>query len=307
MTVRRLTKYVFALAFVVSNAMAGQVPGTSLSITPPYGYVSADRFPGFMNESTHSSIMISEIRGPYREVTAGFNDKKRMQAQGMVLLNMTSVKVDGHNGMLLHLEQPAYGTLFKKWMVAVDRSGATTLIVATYPEAESKQGDILKTAILTATFHKATDPLDALNFSVTPSTPFKVAKVFGQNMILSPHGRFPAKDESVPFMIFGLSASEGLAIPDKRIFSERRVTKTAKVKNIIVTQSTPVKIGDLSGYAITAKGEAEDNATPLTIYQVLLFDTSGYCLIQGITPSAEKDKYIPVFENISKSFKMKLH
>lgn len=260
-----------------------------------------------MHEATHSSIMISEIPGPYGEVTAGFNDKKRMQTQGMVLLNTSSVKVDGHNGMLLHVEQSAYGTLFKKWMVAVDRSGATTLIVASYPEAEAKQGEVLKSAILAATFHQATDPSDELTFSVTPSTPFKVAKVFGQNMVLSPHGRFPVKDESIPLMIVGLSASKGLDISDKRIFAERRVKKTAKVKNITVTQSTPVKIGNLSGYATTARGEGEDKATPLTIYQVLLFDTSGYCLIQGITPSADKEKYIPVFEIISKSFKMKLN
>jgi hypothetical protein len=284
---------------------AQQVPGTSVSITPPNAYIAADRFPGFMNEATGSSIMVSEIPGPYGEVTAGFNDEKRMQAQGMTLLSKSSVKVDGHTGMLLHIEQPANGTLFKKWMVAVDRSGATTLIVASYPEAAAKQGELLKTAILAATFGKATDPTDALTFSVTPSPPFKVAKVFGQNMILSPDGRFPVKDENVPLMILGLSASEDLAIPDKKTFSERRVTKTAIVKNISVNQSTPVKIGDLSGYATTAKGEGEDAATPLTVYQVLLFDTSGYCVIQGRTPSAEKNTYMPVFEKIAKSFKMK--
>lgn len=302
----RFAKFVVALALVASNAIAGQVPGTSVSIAPPNGYVAADRFPGFMNEASRSSIMISEIPAPFGEITAGFSDKKRMQAQGMALLNKSSVKIDSHTGMLLHVEQPAYGTLFKKWMVAVDRSGTTTLIVASYPEAEAKQGELLKTAILTATFHKATDPSDALTFSVTPSPPFKVAKVIGQNMVLSPNGSFPVKDEKIPFMILGLSASEGLAIPDKKAFSEHRVLKTAKVKNTIVTQSTPVKIGNLSGYATTAKGEGEDTATPLTVYQVLLFDTSGYCLIQGIAPSAEKDAYMPLFEKMSKSFKMKL-
>jgi hypothetical protein len=258
-----------------------------------------------MNEATGSSIMVSEIPRPYREVTAGFQDKKRMQAQGMTLLGKSSIIVDGHTGMLFQVQQPAYGTLFRKLMVAVDRSGATILIVASYPEAAVKQGDLLKAAILAATFGKAADPIDALTFSVTPSPPFKVAKVFGQNMILSPDGRFPVKDENVPFMILGLSASEDLAIPDKKAFSERRVTNTATVKHISVNQSTPVKIGNLSGYATTAKGEGEDKATPLTIYQVLLFDTSGYCVIQGITPSAEKNTYVPVFKKIAKSFKMK--
>lgn len=190
-------------------------------------------------------------------------------------------------------------------MVAVDCSGTTTLIVASYTDAEVKQGELLKTTILSATFGKATDPTDALNFSVTPSPPFKVAKVIGQNIILSPDGRFPVKDENDPFMVLGLSASEDLNIPDKKSFSERRVTKIATVKNISINKSTPIKIGDLSGYATTAKGEGEDAATPLTIYQVSLFDTSGYCLIQGITPSAEENTYMPVFDEIAMSFKMK--
>ncbi len=54
-----------------------------------------------------------------------------------------------------------------------------------------------------------------------------------------------------------------------------------------------------------SKGEGDDTATPLTIYQVILFDTSGYWVIQGITPSAEKNTYMPVFEKIAKSLKIK--
>lgn len=124
-------------------------------------------------------------------------------------------------------------------------------------------------------------------------------------MILSPNGRFPVKDDSVPFMVIGLSASEDLSISDKKAFSERRVTKIAKIKNIAVAQSAPIKIGNLSGYVTTAKGVGESTAPPLTIYQVILFDRSGYYVFQGITPSSEKNTYIPAFEMTAKSFKIK--
>lgn len=83
------------------------------------------------------------------------------------------------------------------------------------------------------------------------------------------------------------------------------MTKTATVKDITVDQSTPITIGNLSGYATIAKGTGEDAATPLTVYQVLLFDTRGYCVIQGVTPSAKKNIYMPVFEKIAKTFKIK--
>jgi hypothetical protein len=43
-----------------------------------------------MKESTGSSILISEVPGSYGEITAGFSDQKRMQAQGMKLLSKSS-------------------------------------------------------------------------------------------------------------------------------------------------------------------------------------------------------------------------
>ena len=228
-----------------------------------------------------------------------------MQTRGMTLLANLSFKVDGHQAMLLHVEQPAYGTLFRKWMLAVDKSGGTVLIVASFPKAEPGEGEALKAAILAATFGKPTDPADALEFVATPVAPLKVAKVMGQNMILSPDGRFPVKDENVPFMILGLSASEALTMPDQKAFAEQRVANTATVKNITVVRTTPITIGPLFGYVTTAKGIGEDAATPLTIYQVLLFDKSGYSVIQGVTPTAQEDTYIPIFEQVAKTFKMK--
>ena len=295
-----------AFALLASPVLAGQVPGTAVSLTPPDGFVAANRFPGFMNESTRSSIMISEIPGPYAEVTAGFHDPKRLHAQGMKLLGQSAANVDGHAALLLQIEQAAYGTLFRKWLLAVDRVGATALIVATYPEAASKHQEAsLRAAILAATFGTAGDPSDALVFSATPVAPFQVARVMGQTLILSPDGRFPLKDEKAPFMILGLSATEALPVRDQKAFAERRVTNTATVKDITVGQSRPVTIGDLSGYMTTASGTGEKAATPLTIYQVVLFDPLGYSLIQGVTPSADQDKYLPVFEKIARTFKLK--
>ncbi|WFP51167.1 hypothetical protein PL263_03860 [Methylomonas sp. EFPC3] len=73
---------VLACLLFASSANAEPVPGTSVSVTPPEGFTKAERFPGFMNEAIGASIMISEIPGPFAEVSGGFNDPKRVQAQG---------------------------------------------------------------------------------------------------------------------------------------------------------------------------------------------------------------------------------
>lgn len=238
-------------------------------------------------------------------MTAGFSDKQQLQARGMTLLAHSAIKVDGQQAMLVNVEQSAYGTLFRKWMLVIDRPGATVLIAASFPKTESAQGEALKAAILSVTFGKPGDPADALAFVATPMAPFAVAKIMGQNMILSLEGRFPVKDESDPLMVIGLSASKDLAIPDRKGFAEQRVTHTATVSKVSIDQIVPITIGRLSGYETMANGVNSVSAMPLTIYQVLLFDKSGYTVIQGITPTAQKDKYMPLFRQIANTFKLK--
>ncbi len=305
--VRRFATCFFVSMFMASNAMAGTVPGTSVSMTPPAGYVAADRFPGFTNEASGSSIMVTEIPGPYSEATAGFSNKSALDAQGMKLLSKSPATVDGLPCMLLELEQQAFGKKFRKWIIAADRSSRTTLIVASYPENAVKAGGLLKQAMLSARFVKAGDPAEALAYTTAPAPPFKVAKVIGQLMLLTPEGVFPVKDETVPLMAVGLSFSKDLVIADKKIFAEDRIRKTsaAGLRNISVSSSTPVVIDGMAGIETIAAGEGAVTATPLTIYQVLLFDGSGYCVIQGLVPSKEKNTYIPVFEKIARSFRMK--
>ena len=294
------------LAFFVTQATAAYVPGTSVDINPPPGFALSERFPGYMNKKNGSSIMILEFDGPYVEVTDAFLDVKNMRAKGMALLGISSVNVDGKIAMLMHAIQSVYGKRFKKWILAVDRSGSTTLIVATYPSTESKQLEqLLKKAVLTAKFGKQTDPIDALSFNIEPEAPFEIAKVMGQTLILSPNGQFPTKDRNIPAMIVGLSLSENWSVQHKKKFAESRVLQTVTVKNITIQQSTPVTVGTLTGYSTLATGTAEKTAVPLTIYQVMLFDLSGYCLMLGLTPSALREEYLPIFRKMAKSFRMK--
>lgn len=295
----------FVSMFMATNAMAYQIPGTSVSMRPPAGYVAADRFPGFTNEASGSSIMVTEIPGPFEAATSGFADKQRMKTQNMMILSRQPLKIDGHPGILLEAEQHVYGTLFRKWIVAVDHSGATTVIVASYPETSAMQGKQLKQALLSARIVKAGDPAEALDYTAAPVPPFKVASVIGQVMLLTPEGVFPVKEETVPLMVFAPSFSKGMAIADKKIYAEDRIRASAGLRNISVSSSKPVTIDGMPGIETIAVGEGEAAATPLTIYQVLLFDGSGYCVIQGLVHSKEKQAYIPVFEKMARSFRMK--
>ena len=281
------------------------VPGTAVMLRPPAGFVLTDRFPGFLQESTSSSIMVTEIPGPYGEVTRGITDAELAGQKGMTILSNTEAEVDGHPAILLQVEQQAHGLEFKKWIVAVDLAPSTTLIVASYPAATAAdQEEPLREAVLGATFGQRSDPLEALAFTATPVAPLEVAHVMGQNLVLSHEGQFPV-GEGDPLMVIGLSASQGLEVPDKESFAEQRVKQVVGIENVTVVQNEPVTIAGLPGYTTTATGTGARGEIPLTIFQVILFGSSDYCLIQGITPSASSDTYLPLFKQIANSFEMK--
>ena len=283
-----------------------QIPGTSVCLRPLEGFVAADRFPGFMNEETGSSIMVSELTAPYQTMIEQFSNKEKMKEKGMVMINHSSVKVDGKQAELFKIEQEAYEIVFNKWVLIIDNSGSIILILATYIKDPEGTDDInLKEAILSATFQKASNPLDAINFEFSTIEPFKIANVMGQTVILSLDGQYPVKVENEPIVIIGLSGKNDIEIPDKKAFAIKRVAQTALVKSITVEQTVAVTIGNLSGYKIIANGFDKNNNTPMTIFQVLLFEESGYSIVVGITPSAKNEIYIPLFDSIATSFKPK--
>jgi hypothetical protein len=302
----RIIIFIVALFLTVSTVFAKQISGTSVNITLPESYIESDRFSGLTNEASGSSIVVTELPALFDKAIEVFSDVQRMKKKGMTLINKSPVKISGQNGMLFHVEQPAYGLQYKKWILAIDYNQSTTLIVASYPESASDQESILREALLNATFSQASNPVDTLRFSITPKSPFKVARVFANNnMLVTPNGEFPVNDDLVPFMVIGLSLSDQSPIASKKLFSEDLAKHVATVKNITIEKTVPVKIGGLSGYETIATGEKEDTQTPLTVYQVILFDNSGYSIIKGLAPKSKKSTILPIFMEMAGSFRFR--
>ena len=284
---------------------AARVAGTAVELTPPAGFIAAERFAGFQNDSSGASIMVTEIPGPFGEVTAGFSDPQRLQPRGMELIGSEPVEIDGQYAELFDIEQSAYGVRFSKWVLAVDRSEGTTLIVATYvKERKAEEREPLRTAILGSRFGAAADPLAALAFVVAPSEPFAIAKVIGQNMILTPGGRFPVVSEQDPILVVGRSVSAPAAA-DRKAFAEHRIRKTARVSDVMIERTSPVVIDGLSGFVTHATAVGQGAATPLTLYQVILFEPGGYYVVQGVSPAVTQAEHLPLFEAMATSLRRK--
>ena len=51
--------------------------------------------------------------------------------------------------------------------------------------------------------------------------------------------------------------------------------------------------------------EDADSGTPLTVYQVILYDDGGYILIQGLVGAPFSDEYVPEFKAMARSLTRK--
>jgi len=286
-----------------------RVQGTKVTIDPPSGFVEAVQFPGYMMESTGSSIMVTPIPGgPFSEVSKGFTPSG-LATQGMKLIKKEKTKVGTAEGILIHASQNAYGTDFLKWMLAFGDSTETTLIVATFPKQfEEQLSENLKKSVLSVDWQKSMklDFFDGFTFRVSESGSLKFANKMGNNVFLTENGVFPQEEAGAPLVIVGASITQDWQIPsEKRLFSNQRLKQTQVFGSPEVIDEKGIKIDGLDGYLIYAEGIDNDTGEAVYVEQCLLFTSDGYYIFQALVGSDQRKEFKSNFREIMESFKRK--
>lgn len=81
-----------------------EVTGTKVKLTPPQGLKPAKQFPGFFDESTNVSIMVTEMPAPYSEMIKAFT-KESLATKNISLISKKEISIGGIPGQLLHVRQ----------------------------------------------------------------------------------------------------------------------------------------------------------------------------------------------------------
>lgn len=251
--------------------------------------------------------MVSEVPGPYAEVTKGFTNEG-LASQKMKLVSREDIKLGSHKGILLKVSQEAYGQVFFKWIVVLGDSAESALVVASFPQMYEKELSVaLKKTVLSATWDQSAKVSlsEGLTFSVDPAGEFKAARTIGNTLLLTSGGVFPLKSLDDPLVVVGSSASENLKISDPIGFSRKRLMQTKSLREIKLISESDININSLPGRRIYATAFDKNTANERFVYHALLIAEHGYFLFQGICDSSKKEKYIPLFEAMLKSFKRK--
>lgn len=278
-------------------------PDTGIVLRQPVGFDVATNFEGFQQPNTQSSVMIVRIPGPFSEVTRGFTAEP-MKAQGLTLVSKETIEICGTQGMLLHLTQTAYGTVFAKWLVAWGDEKATMMITATFPrDREGELSDQLKSVVLSARVGAAPTPAPGadIGFAITASEKLTATRGIGKMLAYTKDGVIPSASPEDPLFVVAPSVSQ-IPISDPRQFSIQRIHQTAQTKINSIRSTDEISIDGLDGFEIVADAVDANSGTPLIVYQVVLFQESSYVLIQGLVGARMQDDYLPEFKAMARSF-----
>lgn len=282
-----------------------KIPGTKISMNPPPGFIAADHFPGFFHPEADSSIMITEMPGPYSEITKGFN-KVDLSAQGMRLIGKKPATVCENDGLLIHISQAVQNRQYEKWIVAFGSQNDTRLVTAIFPqELRDRLSNALRSSILgiRCSYDSDSNLLEGLTFSISSTPKMKFAGRMGNNIAMTKDGAFPTKNETDPLLLAGASISQGLKTDSRKSFAIKRIQQTATLQNIHVLDIREITIDNLPGYEIMARGTVKNHGGACSAYQVILYGETDYYLIVGIVSADEKADYLPAFQQIAMTFK----
>jgi len=284
-----------------------KVPGTKVRLVPPTSLKPSERFPGFWDEETSSSIVITEMPAPYSEIANGFT-KEALATKGMSLLSKKEISLNGRPGILLHVGQEARSIAFLKWMVITGNEKETVLVTATFPEEMKAQlSSAMEQSALSVQWDAEAkiDPLAGLNFSFNDDPSLKFAERISRAVILTKDGALPPKSTNGTIFIISSSLPEAM-ISDLGKFAEEQLMQIEQISGIAIKKKSDVTIDGLPGKEIVAEAKWKDLPDArVVVYQVLLLDGEYHFNMQGFAPREEQEKYLAVFTRIARSFRKK--
>lgn len=281
-------------------------PAAGIKLIRPAGFTDAEKFHGFQQEGTQSSIMVVQIPGPFSKVTEGFT-AEQLKSHGIKLDSKENIQIGKITALLLGVTQTVRGIEYAKWILAFSSDKETKMVTATFPKVETdKLSALLKSVVLSARpdSTKPPTPDTDVDFTIVASEKLKLTQGIGKMLVYTKDGVIPMKSPKDPLFIVAPSLSK-VEPENKQQFALRRLKNTASTSIKTVTATNEIVIDGLKGYELIADAEDKKTGIPLVVYQVILFDKGAYILIQGMVGTKSSTEFLPEFKKMAHSFKQK--
>jgi hypothetical protein len=302
------------LDVVAKPSALSKVPGTSVQIAPPQGFQPSKLFPGFEQQQTGASILVTELPIPKAQnIITQFTSAKVLQSRGMTLIESKDIIIDGRPSKLLLVAQSAQGIKFLRWITLVGTSDRALIATASFPESQAAALKApLRQAIINLRWMPGTavQPLEGLTFSFQPAGDLQISGRVANTVLLTQNGAKPPIAAADPLMILGsalsISGSSSGKVSGEELatFSRLRLRQTTQVTELTETGYQPKTLAGHPAFEVVATGYDLKTRTPLTVYQVIVSTDETYYILQGFVSNAGAQKYLPIFRAVADSFRI---
>lgn len=261
-------------------------PASHIGLVPPPGMVPSKTFPGFIDPNNNDiGIVIGSLPpGTLDELKKTFT-ADTLKKQGITLEKTDSIQLSIGTGFLV------VGTLtfpdkklYRKWLLFVPMQGFTIGVTVQAPvDATAYSDSVIRTALSTIVSRAdvpQSEYLGMLPFSVGDFAGFRLMNVIpGRAMLLVDAPAYPhmVVTDGLPDYEFNgraiiAAVPNSPGSPQQRAdFARLAFNTVGGIKDIQMTMSEPVRLGDQEGFETVAHAKDAANGADLMVVQWLRF------------------------------------
>ncbi|MFK0206329.1 LpqN/LpqT family lipoprotein [Agrobacterium sp. NPDC090283] len=251
------------------------VPGTTVTMTPPEGFVAATDFAGFLDMENQGSFFVAEMPGAaFVQLSPLFADedlaKRSFATKGITITGRQEIETAaGETVPLLHGTQAANGVVLDKWM-ALYGGEKTVMITFQIPQDSALDVETMKTvfaSVSTSAAPAIDDKLSALPFEIEAVEPFRVVEVLGGGSVLMMVGDKDVDPEGLqPMVVVAVSQTHG-DMSNLAAVSERSLRETAGFEAAEITAKDETTFAGMDGFVL--RGTYDDEGIKKNFVQYI--------------------------------------
>jgi hypothetical protein len=293
------------------NAALGEyvtIYEAGVRVRMPKGF-EEEGFSGLANRENKCVIFARRLPTPFH---ASF-DKHVSSLKKKKILSREKVKVDGLEGVLLHLEDtvPDGDGMITRYLwdcVFGDENESTYISGVYYQDLPPIVGASLRASILSAQRDdsQAPKPGDRQSFTLPESATLKLVDESWKYYAFTEDGAVPTKSVESPILSAGNFPRVMKPDLDRKEFAEDMLRSERGLEKFEITKSEEITIDGLSGYELFANAVHAKSQKPISLYYVVLFQPSEYIMMAGYCGANVRKEYQPEFEAIAHGLKLKV-
>jgi hypothetical protein len=259
------------LAIFAPNAAPAQqvtVPGSTVSLVPPSGFVLSTDFSGFTNKDITGSILIVEFPPvAHEQISVLFKDletaKRNFARQQVTLDTIEEIDVPAGKIPLAIGTQKVGPATFDKW-IALLKGSKTVLLTVQAPQQAKLGTDTVKKMLASLTLGEGAsiaEKVSALPFTVTIAAPFRaVDTVGGLGVIMTVGSQDTDPGEVQPGIILIHQQTPTIDMSNIETASEQMIKATRGYSDATVTKTERTPFAGVDGIVTSGTRQRPDGS-----------------------------------------------